>query len=170
VDRRRRGRNGPERPERAGNRRPSVPVNPGRRAVCSSSAMRCSRGRALQDHDGLRFSRLAVPDEQVLPRTLLRLNELVQSNGTVHQVGLRQAGPVLEALQVLGGLGNQGDSYTISSDRLQNGLPPSTARCLCSWSWSSSALIQDSPCPNPLVRAAANGVLHRYNSYTPETQ
>jgi hypothetical protein len=83
--------------------------------------------RASQDENSLHGARAVVSDEQIVSAAQLRLDELVQRDSTVHEVRFRQICPILQTLQVVGGLPDQGDCHSVSYHRLQSGLTPPRA-------------------------------------------
>ena len=65
--------------------------------------------RISNNLDDLGFSRDFVPDQQVVACAPLRLDELVQRDGAVHDICHGQAGLALEPLEILPGRRNQGN-------------------------------------------------------------
>ena len=66
-------------------------------------------GQGLQEHDGLGFLRFLVPDEYLLARPDVLIDELIQCDRAVHEIRLGQGGPVMKELEVISSLRDQGD-------------------------------------------------------------
>jgi len=74
-----------------------------------SSASSAPEHQASQETNKLSLPGL-VTEDQIVTGLLLGVDELIQRDRTVHDVGPRQSSPVLEALQILPSLGDQSNS------------------------------------------------------------
>ena len=63
--------------------------------------------------DTLRFILARIPDEHFLALAELCVNELIKGDSTVREVGFGQTAPLLEALQIRGGLRDQGNGDSL---------------------------------------------------------
>jgi hypothetical protein len=81
----------------------------------------------LHQPDDLGFLSLVISDEQIAPFSKLGVDEVIQGYGAVHYVGLGQAGPVMEMLQILCGLRYQRNSDPVSRCRPGNVSPGDVA-------------------------------------------
>src|SRR5579859_5900596 len=81
-----------------------------------------------QKPHGLSLPRVVVPDEYVPPGAQLRVDELVQGDSAVRDVRFGEAGPILEPLEIVTGLGYQGNGDTVSNLLTGNASPGGLAR------------------------------------------
>ena len=80
-----------------------------RQASLAGTEMRPCFPPGLAESDKPGLQRPLVPDEYLLAGPLLRVDELAQRDRTVHDIGLGQARPFLQALEVIPGLRDQGN-------------------------------------------------------------
>src|SRR5215831_1222607 len=70
-----------------------------------------------QEPDDLGLPRVVVTNQDVPVRTHLSINELIQRYSPVRDVRFGQASPLLQELEILGGLGYQGHGYAVDGYR-----------------------------------------------------
>src|SRR5436309_1963795 len=71
-----------------------------------------------EELDDLDLARPRIADEQVVPVPHLGLDKLVSRDRPVHDVCLGQASPVLQSLEVVTSLGDQGNRDPLGNDPL----------------------------------------------------